>query len=76
MKNEMASLLLDERICFIRLPPDTLQNFWQFITCINGPLRPKAKGRFFHECPSPRGHGQPPTHREGWMISDQEIIFC
>jgi hypothetical protein len=28
----MASLLLDEKICFIiRLPPDTLQNFWQVI---------------------------------------------
>jgi hypothetical protein len=26
----MASLLLDEKICFIRLPWDTLQNnFWQ-----------------------------------------------
>jgi hypothetical protein len=31
MKNEMPSLLLDEKICFIRLPPDTLQNFWQVI---------------------------------------------
>jgi hypothetical protein len=29
----MASLLLlDEKICFIRLPPDTLQNFWQVIS--------------------------------------------
>jgi hypothetical protein len=28
----MPSLLLDEKICFIRLPPDTLQNFWQVIT--------------------------------------------
>jgi hypothetical protein len=27
MKNKMASVLLDEKICFIRLPPDTLQNF-------------------------------------------------
>jgi hypothetical protein len=32
MKNEMPSLVLDEKICFIRLPPDTLQNFWQVIT--------------------------------------------
>jgi hypothetical protein len=32
MKKEMASLLLDEKICFIRLPPHTLQNFWQVIT--------------------------------------------
>jgi hypothetical protein len=33
MKNEMLSLLLDEKICFLkRLPPDTLQNFWQLIT--------------------------------------------
>ncbi len=33
MKNEMASLLLlDEKICFIRLCPDTLQIFWQVIT--------------------------------------------
>jgi NAD-dependent dihydropyrimidine dehydrogenase PreA subunit len=32
-KDEMPSLLLlDEKICFIRLPPDTLQNFWQIIT--------------------------------------------
>jgi hypothetical protein len=32
-KNEMPSLLLDEKICFLkRLPPDTLQNFWQVIT--------------------------------------------
>jgi hypothetical protein len=29
MKNEMPSLLLDEKICFIRLSPDTWQNFWQ-----------------------------------------------
>jgi hypothetical protein len=29
----MASLLLDEKISFIiRLPQDTLQNFWQVIT--------------------------------------------
>jgi hypothetical protein len=27
MKNEMPSLLVDEKLCFIRLPPDTLQNF-------------------------------------------------
>jgi len=28
-----ALVLLDEKICFIRLPPeDTLQNFWQVIT--------------------------------------------
>jgi len=26
-ENEMHFLLLDEKICFIRLPPDTLQNF-------------------------------------------------
>jgi hypothetical protein len=32
MKNEMPSLLLDEKTCFIRLPPDKLQNFWQVIT--------------------------------------------
>ncbi len=31
MKNEMPSLLLDEIICFMRLPPNTLQNFWQVI---------------------------------------------
>jgi hypothetical protein len=31
MKNEMPSLLLHEKTCFIRLPPDTLQNFWQVI---------------------------------------------
>jgi len=28
MKNKMASVLLYEKICFIRLPPDTLQHFW------------------------------------------------
>jgi hypothetical protein len=28
--------LLDEEKCFIRLPPDTLQNFWQFITVFGG----------------------------------------
>jgi hypothetical protein len=28
MKHKMALVLLDEKICFIRLPPDTLQNFW------------------------------------------------
>jgi hypothetical protein len=27
MKNEMAFMFLDERLCFIRLPPDTLQFF-------------------------------------------------
>ncbi len=27
MKHKMALVLLDEKICFIRLPPDTLQNF-------------------------------------------------
>jgi hypothetical protein len=32
MKNDMPSLPLDERICFIRLPPGTLQNFWQVIS--------------------------------------------
>jgi hypothetical protein len=26
-KNEMPSLLLNEKICFIKLPPNTLQNF-------------------------------------------------
>jgi hypothetical protein len=31
MKNEMSSLLLDEKTCFIRLPPDKLQNFWQVV---------------------------------------------
>jgi hypothetical protein len=34
MTYKMASLLLDEQICFIRLPPDTLQNFWQIIRFI------------------------------------------
>jgi hypothetical protein len=29
MKNEILSLLLDEKICFIRLPLDTLQSLWQ-----------------------------------------------
>jgi hypothetical protein len=32
MKNEMAFVLLDEKISFIRFPPHTLQNFWQVIT--------------------------------------------
>jgi hypothetical protein len=32
MKNEMPSVLLDEKICLIKLPTDTLQNFWQVIT--------------------------------------------
>ncbi len=32
----MPSLLLDEKICFIRLPLDTLQNFWQVITLACG----------------------------------------
>jgi hypothetical protein len=33
MESEMAAvLLLDEKMCFIRLSPDTLQNFWQLIT--------------------------------------------
>jgi hypothetical protein len=33
MKNEMpSSLHLDEKTCFVRLPPDKLQNFWQVIT--------------------------------------------
>jgi hypothetical protein len=31
MKNEMHSLLLDEKICFITLLQDTLQNLWQVI---------------------------------------------
>jgi hypothetical protein len=31
MKNEMPSLILDEKICFIRLPANTLQNFWQVV---------------------------------------------
>jgi hypothetical protein len=31
MKNEMPSLLLDEKKCSIRLPPNTLQIFWQII---------------------------------------------
>jgi hypothetical protein len=35
MKNGMPFLLLlDEKICFIRLPPYTLQNFWQVITVV------------------------------------------
>jgi len=29
LPDEMPSLLLDEKTCVIRLPPDTLQNFWQ-----------------------------------------------
>ncbi len=29
MKNEMPSPLLDAKLCFIRFPLDTLQNFWQ-----------------------------------------------
>jgi hypothetical protein len=32
MKNEVSSVLLDEKICFIRLSPDTLQNLWRVIT--------------------------------------------
>jgi hypothetical protein len=32
MKKEMAFVFLDEKISFRRLPPDTLQNFWQVIT--------------------------------------------
>jgi hypothetical protein len=36
MKNEMSSPLLDEKICFIRLPPDdTLHNFWQVINTVS-----------------------------------------
>jgi hypothetical protein len=31
MTNEIPSMLLDEKVCFIRLSPDTLQNFWQVI---------------------------------------------
>jgi len=31
MKNEMLSLLLDEKTCFIRLPIDKVQKFWQVI---------------------------------------------
>jgi hypothetical protein len=31
MKNEMPSLLLDEKICFLKLPPDILENLWQVI---------------------------------------------
>jgi hypothetical protein len=31
MKNEIPSLLLDEKVCVIRSSPDTLQNFWQVI---------------------------------------------
>jgi hypothetical protein len=31
MKNEIPSLLMDEKVCFMRLSPDTLQNFWQVI---------------------------------------------
>jgi len=29
LKNEMPSLVLSEKLSFIRLPPDKLQNFWQ-----------------------------------------------
>jgi hypothetical protein len=36
----MASLLPDEKICFIRLRPDALQNFWQVISLLI-PLSPK-----------------------------------
>jgi hypothetical protein len=32
MGKKMTSLLLHEKRCFIRLPPDTLQNFWHVIT--------------------------------------------
>jgi len=28
----MPSLLFDEKTCFIRLPPNTLQKFWQIVT--------------------------------------------
>jgi hypothetical protein len=36
MKNEMSSLLLDEKICFIRLPSDdTLHNFWKVINRVS-----------------------------------------
>jgi hypothetical protein len=31
MKNEIPSLLMDEKVCFMRLSPDTQQNFWQVI---------------------------------------------
>lgn len=31
MKNEMPSLLMDDKICFVRLVPNTLQNFWHVI---------------------------------------------
>jgi hypothetical protein len=38
MENEMPSLLLDVKICLIRLPPNPLQIFWQV----------KFSGRSFH----------------------------
>jgi hypothetical protein len=28
VKNEMPSMFLDEKLCFIRLPPDNITNFW------------------------------------------------
>jgi hypothetical protein len=39
MKNEMPSLLLDEKLSFTRLPPDTLPNFWQVFTYWEGKLK-------------------------------------
>jgi hypothetical protein len=31
-KNEMRSLILDGKLCFMRLSADILQNFWQVTT--------------------------------------------
>jgi hypothetical protein len=39
MKNEMPSLLLDEKLSFTRLPPETLPNFWEVITYWGGKLK-------------------------------------
>jgi hypothetical protein len=45
-KNKMPSL--DEKICFIRLPPDTLQNVWQVVTLEKTTGR-KFEGEFERE---------------------------
>jgi hypothetical protein len=45
MKNEMPSQLLDEKLCFIRFPPHTLQNFGQKKNHSH-----HHQGSFFHSC--------------------------
>jgi hypothetical protein len=35
MKNEISSVLLDEKIGFVRLHPHTLDNFWQVINTVS-----------------------------------------